>query len=169
MPQSTIPYLQLSCDDWEDTCRESGFEYIDAEAKGRNEFGEPVGIERLKEALETTEWDAADGDFGTLSDGDSQDRSAGAESEEWTSFAAEESEMNSELLGMKSALDSGETHEIEAAQVEELERMMTKLWAIKGISFPVHQLPSLIQQQTQALQWPKGKRRYSLPKLSTTL
>lgn len=39
MPQSTTPHLEKSTDDWEDWCRESGFEYVDAEAKGRNEFG----------------------------------------------------------------------------------------------------------------------------------
>ena len=39
LPQSTTPKLQLTFDEWEDTCREHGFEYVDSEATGRNEFG----------------------------------------------------------------------------------------------------------------------------------
>ena len=39
MPQSTTPCLQKTADEWEDICREYGFEYIDSEAKGRNEYG----------------------------------------------------------------------------------------------------------------------------------
>ena len=39
LPQSLTPRLQLSFEDWEDICRENGFEYVDSEATGRNEFG----------------------------------------------------------------------------------------------------------------------------------
>lgn len=38
MPQSTTPYLEKSFDDWEDLCQEVGFEFIDFESKGRNEY-----------------------------------------------------------------------------------------------------------------------------------
>lgn len=39
MPQSTTPHLEKSAEDWEDMCREFGFEFVDSEAKGKNEFG----------------------------------------------------------------------------------------------------------------------------------
>jgi hypothetical protein len=37
--QSTTPYLDMSFDDWYDACAEYGFEFIDSEAKGKNEYG----------------------------------------------------------------------------------------------------------------------------------
>ncbi|KAF2859955.1 hypothetical protein K470DRAFT_217916 [Piedraia hortae CBS 480.64] len=43
---------------WEDICLEHGFEYIAHDSTGKNEFGEKIGAERLREALETTEWTA---------------------------------------------------------------------------------------------------------------
>ncbi len=39
MPQSITPHLEKSFEDWEDSCRDFGFEYVDAEAKGKNEYG----------------------------------------------------------------------------------------------------------------------------------
>lgn len=55
---------------------------------------------------------------------------------EWGAFSVEEAEMNMELLGMKTAVNGGDAgdEEDEALQVEELERMMGKLQAIKGMS-----------------------------------
>jgi hypothetical protein len=38
MPQSTTPYLEKAFEEWEDTCQEFGFEFVDFESKGRNEF-----------------------------------------------------------------------------------------------------------------------------------
>jgi hypothetical protein len=38
MPQSTKPYLEKSFDEWEEICAESGFEFIDFESKGTNEY-----------------------------------------------------------------------------------------------------------------------------------
>ncbi|TID18873.1 hypothetical protein E6O75_ATG05994 [Venturia nashicola] len=136
MPQGITPHLQLDGEEWEDFCRELGFEYVDATTKGKNEFGEPTGIDRVKEALETTEWDGADDDFGDILGeqdlGDMSEDGVG----EWGAFSAEEAEMNMELLGMKTAVNGGDAgeEEDEATQVEELERMMGKLQAIKDTS-----------------------------------
>lgn len=38
MPQSTTPYLQKSFDEWGELCQELGFEFVDFEMKGRNEY-----------------------------------------------------------------------------------------------------------------------------------
>jgi hypothetical protein len=38
MPQTTTPYLEKSFNEWEDICQDFGFEFIDFESKGRNEY-----------------------------------------------------------------------------------------------------------------------------------
>ncbi|KAF2667120.1 hypothetical protein BT63DRAFT_329909 [Microthyrium microscopicum] len=130
-PQSITPYLDKPYDEWDDVCREFGFEYIDSEAKGRNEFGEPAGVERLQEAIEATDWNGDDDlDFGDFDDPDE-------EIDFSSTFAAEEAEMGSELLGLKSSIahggDGGQLED-EELQVEGLEKMMSQLQAIKDTS-----------------------------------
>jgi hypothetical protein len=137
MPQSTTPYLDLPSEEWEDICTDTGFEYVDFEKTGKNEFGEKVGVQRVRESLEAGEWESVEGlDFADGEDGEDGEEGFGG-------FAAEEAEMNMELFGMKGALhgfgddESGEhepTAEEEAKEVEELEVMMRKMIAIKGIS-----------------------------------
>jgi hypothetical protein len=133
MPQSTTPYLDLPSEDWEDICTDTGFEYVDFEKTGKNDFGEKVGVQRVRESLEAGEWESVEGlDFANDDDGE----------EGFGGFAAEEAEMNMELFGMKGALhgfgdeeeDEGRepTAEEEAKEVEELEVMMRKMIAIKG-------------------------------------
>ncbi|KAF2188965.1 hypothetical protein K469DRAFT_564934 [Zopfia rhizophila CBS 207.26] len=119
MPQSTTPYLEKSSEEWEELCMVYGFEFVDAEAKGRNEYGEPVGIPRIEEALKAHNWEGGGGDI------DFQDEEGFG-----NSFDAEEVEMGMELHGMKSAVN-GVEEEDEEAQVEELENMMRRMVAIK--------------------------------------
>lgn len=125
MPQSTTPYLDKSAEDWDDSCMEYGFEFVDSEAKGKNQFGEETGIKRVEDALKAQEWDGvgADDDFGF--DDDAFDEG----------LDAEEREMGMELFGMKNAVHG--IDEDEEAQVEELEDLMHKMMAIKGI-YVVH-------------------------------
>jgi len=136
MAQGVTPHLQLDNEGWEDFCRENAFEYVDSEAKGRNEFGEPTGIERLREALETTEWDGTDEDLDDIFGDEGLENLGNEGSDDWSAFHFEEAEMNMELLGMKTAVNGGNTgdEDDEAAQVEELSRMMVKLQAIKDTS-----------------------------------
>ena len=49
MPQSTTPYQEKSFDEWEEICRESGFEFVDFESKGRNEYSGECSIYSLFE------------------------------------------------------------------------------------------------------------------------
>lgn len=141
MPQSTTPYMDMSHDEWDEICMEHGFEFVDGEAKGRNEYGEPVGVERIVDALKAHDWDGGEGDFDF-------DEDMGDYAE---SFDAEEAEMGMELFGMKSALH-GANEEDEAAQVEELENMMRRMQAIKGMYHFCCSLPflKLIIAQTWA-------------------
>ncbi len=39
MPQGVTPHLELGFEEAEETFREGAFEYVEAEAKGRNEYG----------------------------------------------------------------------------------------------------------------------------------
>ncbi|KAI6245871.1 hypothetical protein HI914_05979 [Erysiphe necator] len=57
MPQTVIPHLEKSYEDWEDLCQEFGFEFIDFEMKGRNQYSELMGLDRLKEALQSNDWE----------------------------------------------------------------------------------------------------------------
>jgi hypothetical protein len=148
MPQSTTPNLQKSTDEWEDLCRESGFEYIDSEAKGRNEYGgaslgrlwrrmltdmtEPVGLGRLKEAVETTDWTADESeDLDELDDLDDFDED-GELKPRLKGYDAELAEMDSELKGLKTELALHGADDGNDQDIEEMEQMMSKLQAIKG-------------------------------------
>ena len=51
MPQTQTPYLDLSFDAWEDLARSKGFEYVDSEARGRNEYGGAFPFSRLRCAV----------------------------------------------------------------------------------------------------------------------
>lgn len=125
--------------DCEDACLQYGFEYVDLGARGKNEFGEKVGLERLREALEANEWAAGDGedDFGDLVDEFGDEGSDGI-----GGFGDEEAEMTAELFGMKAALIGGEDEpepdpELSGSaarqkdEVDDLDRMMGKLLAVK--------------------------------------
>lgn len=161
MPQSTTPYLEKSDEEWEELATDHGFEFVDFEAKGKNEFGEAMGVQRIRDALEACEWEGTDAlDF---DDGDGFEGS----------FAAEEAEMNMELFGMKDALHGhGEgAEEAGDKEVEELEIMMRKMIAIKGMSGLAYDYnshyTSYSQKQKWARAWKKQSASVSLPELST--
>ncbi|TGZ84985.1 hypothetical protein EX30DRAFT_337416 [Ascodesmis nigricans] len=74
MPQSVAPRLEVTDDEWETMVGEElgmvAAEWVDFEAKGRGEEGEVRGLERVKEALECTDWYSSDsgGGFGGVGD-----------------------------------------------------------------------------------------------------
>ncbi|KAK0343743.1 small nuclear ribonucleoprotein Sm D3 [Friedmanniomyces endolithicus] len=125
-------------DDWDDVCMQYGFEFIEYAAKGTNEYGERVGFERLKEALEATEWAAVDEDDHDDFRNDDLGFDAG---DDIGGFGGEEAEMTAELFGMKAALFDDEEFAAEAedssspgeqaGDVDSLDRMMGKLLAVK--------------------------------------
>lgn len=102
---------------------------------------EPMGLERLKEALETNDWEGADEldpviDLGDLDVGDN-DEDAGS-----IGFGIDPTEMADEMAGMKRAIyggslgeDSGGEEEAEDDdEVEKMQAMMLKLQAVRGKS-----------------------------------
>ena len=58
----------------DEVCRRWGFEYVDFEARGRNDYGEPVGMERVKEALEANDWDNSGVDYCGYDEQDGEER-----------------------------------------------------------------------------------------------
>jgi len=98
---------------------------------------EPVGIARIKEALEANDWGGGDGD-------DFQPESLGFGSDEedndGVGFSAEAAEIQREMFGMRKAIysqsSSQDAEEVdgedEELKVEELERLMVKVQVIKG-------------------------------------
>lgn len=137
LPPANSDAVKTKSDDWEDICIQYGFEFINYAAEGKNEYGEKVGFERLKEALEANEWSASDEGEDDL-DLDDLDFDA---DDDFGGFNKEEAEMTAELFGMKAALSGNDDFEPEAddlipqdqqsRQVDSLDRMMGKLLAVK--------------------------------------
>jgi hypothetical protein len=144
MPRSLVPNeeskLGLETEDWDDIVREAGFEYIDFESKGRNDYGEVVGMERVKEALEANDWTGDDGgdldgldgldELGEDGDGLSDD-----EGPDPLKFIGDE--MEREMFGLHSAIfpdsESGPKDE-EEGEIEKLDSIMFRLQTMKGRS-----------------------------------
>jgi len=152
MPQSTTPYLEKTFDEWEELCQEYGFEFVDFESKGRNEYSgsvitllswmstadlsEPMGMERLKEALEANDWEGND-ELGEAIDLDGlENESDDAGSIGFGLDAADKAEMEKEMRGMKQAIyggdDDGGEEEPNDQDVEELQALMLKMQAVRG-------------------------------------
>ncbi|CAL8574575.1 hypothetical protein XPA_000530 [Xanthoria parietina] len=130
MPQPLRPLLDMSSDEWEDLGLDcGGWQWIDSEAKGKNEFGEKLGLERLQEALEANEWDG--GDF-TTDEVDLENELGLRRGETTVDDVAVERD---DVVGIREAILGQDTLEDEDdegdAQVEELESMMLKMQAIK--------------------------------------
>ena len=109
---------------------------------------EPVGLERLKEALEANEW-GGDGELSL----DLEDlEEAEGNDEDGTGFGMEAAEMELEMFGMKQAIYDGMSkgedeheevqHEDDVGQDEEVEKlqsMMLRIQAVRG-KFVLHAL-----------------------------
>ncbi|KAI9763281.1 MAG: hypothetical protein M1840_000763 [Geoglossum simile] len=140
--QSEKPGLVVGEEEWEEMCRGFGFEFVDAEGKGRNEFGEPLGLERIKEALEVNNWATNDDNLDSPLLGETEDQDDGGRE---TGFSAEAAELEQEIVGLKMAIyGNGLAEEDEDAsggggkdqefQVEQLEAVMLRLQAVRDMS-----------------------------------
>ena len=141
-----MPCLDLSSEEWEDLCRnEGGWEYIDGRIgdteksysendKGLNEFGEQVGIARLKEALEANEWESAAID-GADSLNDWGDDNTGLE------MADVKVGVDMAALGkglVEDREEGGRREELAGEEdVQALERMMTRMQAVRDLGADV--------------------------------
>ncbi|KAL8835626.1 MAG: hypothetical protein Q9170_003243 [Blastenia crenularia] len=134
-PQPLRPLLITTIDEWEGLCLDcGGWEWIDSEAKGKNEFGEKVGLERLRETLEANEWDG--GSLDVEDDVNGFEIELGLRNDREECLIAKRMDVNIDPLDIHEAiLRQDEDAEVEDPgrdiQVEELESMMLKMQAIK--------------------------------------
>ncbi|KAF8866747.1 hypothetical protein BDZ45DRAFT_700353 [Acephala macrosclerotiorum] len=146
-------------EEWEDLCQEEGFEWIDWEEKGRNEYSgevllrygktltraETQGLERLKEALEANDWEAPDelGDAMGLEDFEGEDDDENG-SLGFNLGPEDRAEMEMEMFGMKRAIYQGvegvdeegaeeEVGDGEDDEAEKLQAMMLKMQAVRDL------------------------------------
>jgi hypothetical protein len=94
-----------------------------------------MGVERLREALETNDWESNElGEGISLEDLDEGD----GEYEVGTGFGIEAAEMEMEMIGMKKAIYGGGNEEEtddgdgQDEEVEQLQAMMLRLQAVRG-------------------------------------
>ncbi len=139
MPQPLRPLLAMKDDKWEDLCREcGGWEWIDIEATGKNEFEEKVGLERLQETLEANEWDQGGGDAADTEDAIKDFEADLGLLDDAKGATPTGMDLGHDFDGMHEAiLGQGEEGADDACSegdvhVEELESMMLKMQAIKG-------------------------------------
>ncbi len=122
----------MSNDQWEDLCLDCGrWQWIDSEAVGRNEFQETLGLKRLKEALEANEWDGGDLDAGEIDlEVDLGLRERDNSSDDIELEREDDLGSREAILEQHALVEEGTEGD---AQVEELESMMLKMQAIKGL------------------------------------
>lgn len=133
---------EVDWEEWEDDCFDMGFEYVDGEGGAvevRDRNGERRGVARLREVLETNEWEGVDGDDEAgLEDAVGESMHDSGDGED-VGFTLERVQMEREFAGLKMGLREGEVDVDgdgnEARQVEEMERMMGKMMAVRGMSF----------------------------------
>lgn len=98
-----------------------GWEVVDGAATGKNEFGEMVGVERVREALEANEWAGGDGGVEELE----EELGFGGDVEGGFEIGEEDVEgMRRPIFGR----DEGE----EEDGVEGIEALMLKMQAMRG-------------------------------------
>ncbi|CAG8956406.1 hypothetical protein HYFRA_00003789 [Hymenoscyphus fraxineus] len=141
--QSQTPVLRMEKGEWEDLCQDAGFEFVDLEeGGGRNEFREKVGGERLREALESNDWMAEEGE-GEVEEFLLGDEGEGEEMGE-LGFGIDPKEMEEEMRGMKMAIygrgdgdENGNGNEEDDGKddedVEKLQAMMLKMQAVRDL------------------------------------
>ncbi|KAA8913259.1 hypothetical protein FN846DRAFT_902952 [Sphaerosporella brunnea] len=107
-----------------DTCLHYGFEWVDFNSgrRGvRNEFGEPAGMDRVREALEANDWTSDPAEEREEAEGEGLEGIGG--------------EMEREMAALRLALDAEEGDEGEGGEedVEKLEAVMARLLMVKDM------------------------------------
>lgn len=170
--QTSTPALEVTDEEWEGLCADvGGWEWIDGaidddehgdSGERRNEYGERIGLARLKEALEANEWESGDADGdGELGEGGSDDDGGvgfdlgleGADADiegdvggvGGVGFGKEAEEMQKEIWSLKDAVKRGEGKGVDGGEKEEdeeeggddevqvLESMMLKMQAVRDM------------------------------------
>ncbi|KAK9236869.1 hypothetical protein V1525DRAFT_405606 [Lipomyces kononenkoae] len=173
--------FELDSEEWEMLLQPYGFEFIDIEKKGRNDYGELLGLERIKEALETFSWDATDATARARQratvegydeyDSDGLRASFGGDKDELDSegFDQELREMQLEMAALHFAMDppaqqsdrvqeqNGEFVEsggpVPESDFDELERIMARMKQVKeqGEGLPFEERKKLADKVAEDL------------------
>ena len=150
---TALPHCDLSAEGWEDLCREEGgWEYIDGriglpphdqpdDARAVNEYGEKVGLARLKEALEANEWESGGGGSGQ----DSQDLDTLGEAADSDIETQEITGKDEDFATLRKRLMEDGQVEAEADEPDEegvqmLEHMMQKMQAVRDMGADLPEL-----------------------------
>ncbi|CAD6505958.1 BgTH12-06890 [Blumeria graminis f. sp. triticale] len=147
MPQSNTPQLSKSFDDWEGVCQEFGFEFVDFEMKGLNQYMESTGVKRIKEALESNDWEGRDHLESALQFEDLDED----EENEGLGLRVEADQMKIEMLGLNEAIHvvEGNLNENDNTitnhddEVEKLQAMLLKMQSVRGADLPLIQRKQL--------------------------
>ncbi|KAK9359758.1 hypothetical protein V1504DRAFT_457060 [Lipomyces starkeyi] len=172
--------IELDAEEWETLLQPFGFEFIDIQKKGRNDYGELLGLERIQEALETYSWDASDEaavarQRGILEgydeyDTDGRHHGFGDDDDELDSdgFDQELREMQLEMAALHFAMDSssqqrerteeqdGEVREpkpLPESDIDELEQIMLRMKQVKerGEGLPLEERKKLADELAKDL------------------
>ncbi|KAK9468375.1 hypothetical protein V1512DRAFT_102243 [Lipomyces arxii] len=158
--------FDLDYNEYDTMLQPFGFEFIDMEKSGRNDYGELLGLERIKEALGAFSWDTVDdsaqrnrilsGYQQFDSDLEQQDYEEDLDSE---GFDQELREMQLEMAALHFAMDAdkendGANEEPSSANplpekdVEELENIMQRMKAVReqGEGLPFEERKKLADQ-----------------------
>ncbi|KAK9367655.1 hypothetical protein V1509DRAFT_625856 [Lipomyces kononenkoae] len=172
--------LELDAEEWETLLQPFGFEFIDLEKTGRNDYGELLGLERIKEALETFSWDATDASARARQraivegydeyDSDGHRPSFGRDEEGLDSdgFDEELREMQLEMAALHFAVDQsaqqsdhnqeqngelGKSGPLPESDFEELERIMVRMKQVReqGDGLPLEERKKLADSLAEDL------------------
>ena len=137
-------------DDWEDLCAGFGMEFVYIEGVGtgkpgtekgkRNEYGEKVGVERVREALESNDWDGGKLEGEEEEEEEEEDGDNDDDYEGFDIGPGKEEDMEAlkrAIFGGNNDKDDDEEEEereINDEDVQNLGRMMQKLQAVRDMS-----------------------------------
>ncbi|KAL7914977.1 hypothetical protein GGI35DRAFT_165287 [Trichoderma velutinum] len=103
-------------DEWDELCAEAGLEFVQLKSgqKEKNEFGEQTGISRVKEALESNDWEQLNDD--PLSDLDETRSDKSADAEDFDPESLDFGVDRSDFEGLRMAI--WETSRLETGDVD---------------------------------------------------
>ncbi|KAL6700796.1 hypothetical protein J3F84DRAFT_359259 [Trichoderma pleuroticola] len=103
-------------DEWDELCAEAGLEFVQLKSgqKDKNEFGEKTGISRVKEALESNDWDQLNDD--PLSDLDETRSDKSEDAEDFDPESLDFGVDRSDFEGLRMAI--WETSRLETGDID---------------------------------------------------
>ncbi|KAL7945399.1 hypothetical protein V8C42DRAFT_323026 [Trichoderma barbatum] len=129
-------------DEWDELCAEAGLEFVQLKSgqKDKNEFGEKTGILRVKEALESNDWDQLDND--PLSDLDETRSDKSGDAEDFDPESLDFGVDRSDFEGLRMAI--WETSRLETGDAETASSKQTEAGASKAADLNAGSAPDTV-------------------------